>query len=79
MVQQAKGHKDIAELKDEIKELSKFIQDLSQRDGEREQLLKNCSKKIETLKKEATARKAACRPTAEWSRKVYACCMHRTP
>ena len=39
-------------LKDEIKKLSKLIQDLLQRDAEREQLLGNCSQKIETLEKE---------------------------
>jgi len=52
VVQQINGHEDVAELKDKIQELSQLIQDLLQRDTEREQLLKNCSRKIETLEKE---------------------------
>ena len=42
----------MAELKDKIQELSQLIQDLLQRDTEKEQLLKNCLRKIETLEKE---------------------------
>ena len=52
VIQHDNSQEEVAGLKDEIKELSKLIQDLLQRDAEREQLLKNCSQKIETLEKE---------------------------
>lgn len=52
VIQHDNSQEEVAGLKDQIKELSKLIQDLLQRDAEREQLLKNCSQKIETLEKE---------------------------
>jgi len=52
LIQQTNDHEEVAELEDKIKELSQLIQDLLQRDTEREHLLKNCARKIETLEKE---------------------------
>lgn len=52
VIQHDNSQEEVAGLKYEIRELSKLIQDLLQRDAEREQLLRNCSQKIETLEKE---------------------------
>ncbi|GKT43653.1 uncharacterized protein ColSpa_03834 [Colletotrichum spaethianum] len=46
------SYQDNAELKDEINKLSNLVQDLLRRDAEREQFLKDCLKKIESLERE---------------------------
>ncbi|CCF41513.1 hypothetical protein CH063_11765, partial [Colletotrichum higginsianum] len=46
------SYQDNAELKDEINKLSNLVQDLLRRDAEREQFLKDCLMKIESLEKE---------------------------
>ncbi|KAK1837605.1 endonuclease reverse [Colletotrichum chrysophilum] len=46
------NHQDNAELKDEINKLSNLVQDLLRRDAEREQFLKDCLKKIESLERQ---------------------------
>lgn len=51
MVQQTNNQEEVAELTDKIKELSHLIEDLLQRDVERERLLTNCSQMIEALQK----------------------------
>ncbi|KZL82368.1 endonuclease reverse, partial [Colletotrichum incanum] len=46
------SYQDNAELKDEINKLSNLVQDLLRRDAEREQFLKDCLRKIESLERE---------------------------
>ncbi|TKW54879.1 hypothetical protein CTA1_5563 [Colletotrichum tanaceti] len=48
---------DNAELKEEINKLSTLIQDLLQQDAKREQFLKDCLKKIESLERELQGEK----------------------
>ncbi|KAK2758923.1 endonuclease reverse [Colletotrichum kahawae] len=46
------NHQDNAELKNEINKLSNLVQELLRRDAEREQFLKDCLKKIESLERQ---------------------------
>ncbi|GKT61205.1 putative reverse transcriptase [Colletotrichum tofieldiae] len=46
------SYQDNAELKEEINKLSNLVQDLLRRDAEREQFLKDCLRKIESLERE---------------------------
>ncbi|KZL71882.1 endonuclease reverse, partial [Colletotrichum incanum] len=63
---------DNAELKEEINKLSNLAQDLLRRDAEREQFLKDCLKKIESLERELQEEKQR----SDWHQRGLARSMH---
>ncbi|KAL3291016.1 endonuclease reverse [Colletotrichum asianum] len=67
------NYQDNAELKDEINKLSNLVQDLLRRDAEREQFLKDCLKKIESLERQLREeRQDPVRQQHRLARSIYA-------
>ncbi|KAK1702486.1 uncharacterized protein BDZ83DRAFT_546379, partial [Colletotrichum acutatum] len=66
------NYQENADLKEEINRLSNLVQDLLRRDAEREQLLKDCLKKTESLERELQEEKQR----SDWHHRGLARSMH---